>query len=108
FFFSSRRGHTRFSRDWSSDVCSSDLARAQPLRFRVQQEAARARQLQVWRLNGSPPKKPGDVSPGFFHVRAARFTSRFNETHPARSEERRVGKERSARAEGHGAEQVKR
>src|SRR6266700_6618984 len=27
FFFSSRRRHTRFSRDWSSDVCSSDLPR---------------------------------------------------------------------------------
>src|SRR6266700_5489960 len=26
FFFSSRRRHTRFSRDWSSDVCSSDLS----------------------------------------------------------------------------------
>src|SRR5690606_40010375 len=26
FFFSSRRQHTIFSRDWSSDVCSSDLA----------------------------------------------------------------------------------
>src|SRR5690606_41177686 len=25
FFFTSRRRHTRFSRDWSSDVCSSDL-----------------------------------------------------------------------------------
>src|SRR5215475_6099228 len=25
FFVSSRRRHTRFSRDWSSDVCSSDL-----------------------------------------------------------------------------------
>src|SRR5690606_39600577 len=25
FFFSSSRRHTRFSRDWSSDVCSSDL-----------------------------------------------------------------------------------
>src|SRR5690606_40960424 len=25
--FSSRRRHTRFSRDWSSDVCSSDLVR---------------------------------------------------------------------------------
>src|SRR2546422_8569256 len=25
FFFSSRRRHTRCSRDWSSDVCSSDL-----------------------------------------------------------------------------------
>src|SRR5690606_40208398 len=27
FFFSSRRRHTRCSRDWSSDVCSSDLWR---------------------------------------------------------------------------------
>ena len=26
FFFSSRRRHTRFTSDWSSDVCSSDLA----------------------------------------------------------------------------------
>src|SRR5690606_40273006 len=30
FFFSSRRRHTRFSRDWSSDVCSSDLAGPRP------------------------------------------------------------------------------
>src|SRR3712207_3516492 len=28
FFFSSRRRHTRYWRDWSSDVCSSDLTRA--------------------------------------------------------------------------------
>src|SRR5436305_3805801 len=33
FFFSSRRRHTRCGRDWSSDVCSSDLlASQQPLR----------------------------------------------------------------------------
>src|SRR5687768_18438840 len=29
-FFSSRRRHTRCSRDWSSDVCSSDLGWAPP------------------------------------------------------------------------------
>src|SRR3989440_7345819 len=29
FFFSSRRRHTRSDRDWSSDVCSSDLERGQ-------------------------------------------------------------------------------
>src|SRR3712207_8607901 len=28
FFFSSRRRHTRYWRDWSSDVCSSDLLEA--------------------------------------------------------------------------------
>src|SRR5258707_8563493 len=34
FFFSSRRRHTRYWRDWSSDVCSSDLslARSQSVR----------------------------------------------------------------------------
>src|SRR5215207_10625387 len=30
FFFSSRRRHTRSTRDWSSDVCSSDLLLARP------------------------------------------------------------------------------
>src|SRR2546422_9430177 len=37
FFFSSRRRHTRCSRDWSSDVCSSDLmAELKALKVRVQ------------------------------------------------------------------------
>src|SRR3712207_8075876 len=31
FFFSSRRRHTRYWRDWSSDVCSSDLNREELL-----------------------------------------------------------------------------
>src|SRR6266480_5801279 len=31
FFFSSRRRHTRLTCDWSSDVCSSDLAGVVPL-----------------------------------------------------------------------------
>src|SRR2546430_11117097 len=31
FFFSSRRRHTRFDCDWSSDVCSSDLLAARDL-----------------------------------------------------------------------------
>src|SRR5256886_9796944 len=30
FFFSSRRRHTRFDCDWSSDVCSSDLSGRSP------------------------------------------------------------------------------
>src|SRR5260370_16967596 len=33
FFFSSRRRHTRFKCDWSSDVCSSDLAGAPSSRW---------------------------------------------------------------------------
>src|SRR5215475_15647043 len=39
FFFSSRRRHTRFSRDWSSDVCSSDLGDHQ-LKGAAEQEVA--------------------------------------------------------------------
>src|SRR2546427_9060399 len=31
FFFSSRRRHTRFDCDWSSDVCSSDLGAELPI-----------------------------------------------------------------------------
>src|SRR2546430_5687516 len=31
FFFSSRRRHTRFDCDWSSDVCSSDLTVKSPV-----------------------------------------------------------------------------
>src|SRR2546422_3156971 len=39
FFFSSRRRHTRCSRDWSSDVCSSDLiARAEVARDLLPEE----------------------------------------------------------------------
>src|SRR5256886_17153236 len=34
FFFSSRRRHTRFDCDWSSDVCSSDLRRRRRRRRR--------------------------------------------------------------------------
>src|SRR2546430_15092986 len=39
FFFSSRRRHTRFDCDWSSDVCSSDLMLAR---------GRRAQMLEAW------------------------------------------------------------
>src|SRR2546430_15227884 len=39
FFFSSRRRHTRFDCDWSSDVCSSDLGM---LRIRMIEERIKA------------------------------------------------------------------
>src|SRR2546429_255174 len=43
FFFSSRRRHTRCSRDWSSDVCSSDLPdAAQREVAELEREVARA------------------------------------------------------------------
>src|SRR2546430_12812056 len=50
FFFSSRRRHTRFDCDWSSDVCSSDLELLGALRRRERPEA-RAR---ATREDGGP------------------------------------------------------
>src|SRR2546429_6894161 len=46
FFFSSRRRHTRCSRDWSSDVCSSDLPfllPAPPLAHKIKMASRRAK-----------------------------------------------------------------
>src|SRR6266704_6392759 len=40
FFFSSRRRHTSSKRDWSSDVCSSDLSRAHRRRHADRRSAA--------------------------------------------------------------------
>src|SRR5690606_40750923 len=54
FFFSSRRRHTSFSRDWSSDVCSSDL-RA-PFRGRAGRQ--RTAPSLHWRHDGSGPALP--------------------------------------------------
>src|SRR5690606_39533050 len=55
FFFSSRRRHTRFSRDWSSDVCSSDLAEL--LRDRVERRTPPAA-LDVGHRDRDPPGRP--------------------------------------------------
>src|SRR5437660_4760122 len=42
FFFSSRRRHTRWPRDWSSDVCSSDLScSGNPLDDRIAEQERR-------------------------------------------------------------------
>src|SRR3712207_1245278 len=40
FFFSSRRRHTRYWRDWSSDVCSSDLPELGPMRVQLVDNAS--------------------------------------------------------------------
>src|SRR5436305_5738478 len=47
FFFSSRRRHTRCGRDWSSDVCSSDLPAEQLLIGGAWREAASGRRFDV-------------------------------------------------------------
>src|SRR5579884_4046779 len=51
FFFSSRRRHTRWPRDWSSDVCSSDLAtelRQIEGRYQAQLVQDKARQIELF------------------------------------------------------------
>src|SRR2546426_12647809 len=53
FFFSSRRRHTRLQGDWSSDVCSSDLA---VFTRRVLLDAARPRGGRAQH----PPREDGD------------------------------------------------
>src|SRR5690625_1414035 len=60
FFFSSRRRHTRWPRDWSSDVCSSDLAEigiafamlvvAMLIALRLSKASQLARELSWWLL----------------------------------------------------------
>src|SRR5206468_5258943 len=82
FFFSSRRRHTRSDRDWSSDVCSSDLARpsswASPTSSAALAGAAGT--------SASPPPSAA--------IGGAASRPRSSRT---RSEERRVGKEGSGR-----------
>src|SRR5690606_40843368 len=96
--------HTRFSRDWSSDVCSSDLAqgglhqaeeRAAGWRERVQAQAALVTERKV-RL--AQVKEQTEAA----RIALERVTSQLDDltTRTARlqhrSEERRVGKEGSS------------
>src|SRR5690606_40331218 len=86
FFFSSRRRHTRFSRDWSSDVCSSDLYRYLSLLPPGRQEPQEGFLDGVLReraANNGNFISPA-ITPARVQLRARRI---------GRSEERRVGKE---------------
>src|SRR5690606_41179968 len=92
---SSRRRHTRFSRDWSSDVCSSDLEiageqlnRQQAAPFKVEQDGEEAVGILAARQRDQPFLARPDH--GEFFERLADIA---NETlAQLRSEERRVGK----------------
>src|SRR5256884_968776 len=85
FFFSSRRRHTRCSRDWSSDVCSSDLPSGFCLCAQSGFETSvRQGPCQIW-SHGYSTKSERTR-------RSARRCGR-RARHPPRSEERRVGKE---------------
>src|SRR5690606_40152545 len=93
FFFSSRRRHTRFSRDWSSDVCSSDLMAA------VRRAAATARESAFARSAAASAFAASATFFSCFTCSVRRSTrALYSETvlrwqRSTRSEERRGGKE---------------
>src|SRR5690349_8799719 len=92
FFFSSRRRHTRSLRDWSSDVCSSDLLQADGSltgSFKIERQG-------FYRIELEGPH--GE------HVSAS---PQYTIDALDRSEERRVGKECRPRGRAH-AERRKR
>src|SRR5688572_32296239 len=80
FFFSSRRRHTRFDCDWSSDVCSSDLPGEGPTNL----DAARHFIGVADELDGELHGTEAD-----YVLSAATVQEELQK----RSEERRVGKE---------------
>src|SRR5207249_8533545 len=88
FFFSSRRRHTRSKRDWSSDVCSSDLE------FGFAGGVARVTMVDLRQsillLSATVHCDAGHTA------RVAKLTAR-QYTRRLRSEERRVGKECTTR-----------
>src|SRR5690606_40381707 len=92
FLFSSRRRHTRFSRDWSSDVCSSDL------RLRLYHKGKEVCDVPVHTLvDGAPVYVRQGSVPAYYKenrdVNVNRTLETDNWEMALRSEERRVGKE---------------
>src|SRR2546430_11170595 len=76
-FFSSRRRHTRFDCDWSSDVCSSDLKQQRAADQAREERQEKARQEAEERRLKAEEKRQQEEK----------------EHREKRSEERRVGKE---------------
>src|SRR3712207_7506632 len=85
FFFSSRRRHTRYWRDWSSDVCSSDLA--VNLKFTVS-----LRKIPVEGETKRPSLRPTAMG-GLVWRYSSQKNPLSGPLSSPRSEERRVGKE---------------
>src|SRR5258707_3511009 len=88
FFFSSRRRHTRYWRDWSSDVCSSDLNYERPIYYSAPAQATPPSNGPV---AGNRAYYPPQSETDYENVRSAIADGGL--AVKARSEERRVGKE---------------
>src|SRR5207253_5591655 len=96
FFFSSRRRHTRWPRDWSSDVCSSDLI--------VYPEISEMQARAVFEAAAEVQRKGTKVHPeimiplvGFPRELKLQIDIVHRVADDVRSEERRVGKEGRSR-----------
>src|SRR5699024_11834460 len=97
-FYSSRRRHTRWPRNWSSDVCSSDLESsanaAEPI---PDQDNRRG-------LRGQQQLQPG-LGRGVEQSSDGTLLEWEHAQHSKRSEERRVGKEGRTRRRGEAMKQ---
>src|SRR5690554_7341874 len=98
FFFSSRRRHTRCGRDWSSDVCSSDLS----MTFDTKTAVDRFFEVMDSPSSIQDPEQPQQLTnpSGRLTFEGTRF--RYQDAPDARSEERRVGKEGRTRGSANG------
>src|SRR5690606_40486572 len=92
FFFSSRRRHTRFSRDWSSDVCSSDLyPQFTGIVREVNTDRASGRVVLTCLDNAERMRTPVLIPP--YAAYQDYLVDGYKRSGLVRSEERRVGKE---------------
>src|SRR3712207_8045942 len=87
FFFSSRRRHTRYWRDWSSDVCSSDLVKHRGLDLDSRPEIYVPVNQPLFANRPTPPLSL------YVAMRTKGDPEALAAAARRRSEERRVGKE---------------
>src|SRR5206468_7823051 len=96
FFFSSRRRHTRSDRDWSSDVCSSDLELLDARGVEVRgDDADLCGEWPIGQLREILLLQHSSGTTGLQKGVALSHEAVLNQL--GRSEERRVGKECTAR-----------
>src|SRR5207249_8998528 len=97
-FFSSRRRHTRSKRDWSSDVCSSDLGFAKLGAVAAHEKAVRAAvEVGLSAPSGYYMERNAPVQRVVDSSVVVVLAELLDAGSVGRSEERRVGKEGGAR-----------